>query len=46
MMMTSGTGVHYKGWIDCGGQIMKKEGITSFYKGMGANILRSKLNQI
>jgi solute carrier family 25 (adenine nucleotide translocator) protein 4/5/6/31 len=40
MMMTSGTGVHYKGWIDCGGQILKNEGVTSFFKGNGANILR------
>ena len=40
MMMTSGTGVHYKNWVDCGGQILKNEGITSFFKGNGANILR------
>jgi len=46
MMMTSGTGVHYKGWLDCGGQILKNEGVTSFFKGNAANILRGKLNQI
>jgi len=40
MMMTSGTGVHYKSAFDAGGQIMKNEGITSFFKGNGANILR------
>merc|ERR1712003_296043 len=40
MMMTSGTGVHYKNWIDCGAQILKNEGVTSFFKGNGANILR------
>jgi len=40
MMMTSGTGVHYKGWVDCGAQILKNEGVTSFFKGNAANILR------
>jgi len=40
MMMTSGTGVHYKNWVDCGAQILKNEGVTSFFKGNGANILR------
>merc|ERR1712235_22032 len=40
MMMTSGTGVHYKSAFDAGGQILKNEGITSFFKGNGANILR------
>jgi len=40
MMMTSGTGVHYKNWMDAGGQILKNEGMTSFFKGNGANILR------
>lgn len=39
-MMTSGTGVHYKNWVDCGAQILKNEGVTSFFKGNGANILR------
>merc|ERR1711935_903132 len=40
MMMTSGTGVHYKSAFDARGQIIKNEGITSFFKGNGANILR------
>merc|ERR1711976_225716 len=40
MMMTSGTGVHYKSAFDAGGQILKNEGIMSFFKGNGANILR------
>merc|ERR1719277_1702152 len=40
IMMTSGTGVHYKNWVDCGAQILKNEGVTSFFKGNGANILR------
>ena len=40
MMMTSGTGVHYKNWVDCGAQILKNEGVTSFFKGIGVNILR------
>ncbi|KAJ7046963.1 hypothetical protein C8F04DRAFT_1387472 [Mycena alexandri] len=40
MMMTSGTGVHYKSWIDAGRQIMAKEGVKSLFKGAGANILR------
>jgi solute carrier family 25 (adenine nucleotide translocator) protein 4/5/6/31 len=40
MMMTSGTGVTYNGAFDCAGQIMKAEGIGSFFKGAGANILR------
>jgi solute carrier family 25 (adenine nucleotide translocator) protein 4/5/6/31 len=40
MMMTSGGGVHYNGSFDCAGQIMKNEGMKSFFKGAGANILR------
>jgi len=40
MMMTSGTGVNYKNSLDCAAQIMKGEGIPSFFKGAGANILR------
>jgi solute carrier family 25 (adenine nucleotide translocator) protein 4/5/6/31 len=40
MMMTSGTGVKYNGSIDCAVQIWKKEGIKSYFKGAGANILR------
>jgi solute carrier family 25 (adenine nucleotide translocator) protein 4/5/6/31 len=40
MMMTSGEAAKYAGSIDCAMQIMKKEGVGSFFKGAGANILR------
>jgi solute carrier family 25 (adenine nucleotide translocator) protein 4/5/6/31 len=40
MMMTSGTGVHYKSSLDCGIQVIKSEGFMSLMKGAGANILR------
>jgi len=40
MMMTSGEAVKYSSSLDCGRQIMAKEGIGSFFKGAGANILR------
>jgi len=40
MMMTSGEAVKYSGSIDCTVQVFKGEGILSFYKGAGANILR------
>ena len=40
MMMTSGEAVKYKGSIDCAIQIAKREGVMSFMKGAGANILR------
>ena len=40
MMMTSGETVQYKGSIDCARVILKNEGIKSFFKGAGANILR------
>lgn len=40
MMMTSGQAVKYNGSFDCTMQIMKTEGVTSFFKGAGANILR------
>jgi len=40
MMMTSGEAVNYSGSIDCTVQVLKNEGILSFYKGAGANILR------
>ena len=40
MMMTSGEAVKYKGSLDCAIQIMKNEGMMSFMKGAGANILR------
>jgi solute carrier family 25 (adenine nucleotide translocator) protein 4/5/6/31 len=41
MMMTSGEGVKYKGSMDAAAQIMAKEGVKSFFKGAGANILRA-----
>jgi len=40
MMMTSGQAVKYKSSIDCGAQIIKAEGVSSLFKGAGANILR------
>lgn len=40
MMMTSGAAVKYNGSLDCTMQILKNEGIPSFFKGAGANILR------
>ncbi|TDL26115.1 ATP:ADP antiporter [Rickenella mellea] len=40
MMMTSGGAVHYKSLFDAGSQIMAKEGVSSLFKGGGANILR------
>ena len=40
MMMTSGEAVKYNGSIDCGMVILKNEGVKSFFKGAGANILR------
>merc|ERR1719347_2579945 len=40
MMMTYGTGVHYKSSIDCGMQVLKSEGFMSMMKGAGANVLR------
>jgi len=40
MMMTSGEKVHYNGMMDCGRQIVKAEGVSSLFKGAGANILR------
>jgi len=40
MMMTSGEAVKYSGSMDCAVQVLKNEGIKSFYKGAGANILR------
>merc|ERR1711874_375683 len=40
MMMTSGQAVKYKGSIDCTRQILKTEGVTSLFKGAGANVLR------
>lgn len=40
MMMTSGQAVKYNGSLDCTMQILKGEGVTSFFKGAGANVLR------
>lgn len=40
MMMTVGSGAKYKNSIDCGIQILKKDGASAFMKGAGANILR------
>jgi len=40
MMMTSGAAVKYNGSLDCTVQILKTEGVTSFFKGAGANVLR------
>jgi len=40
MMMTSGAAVKYNGSLDCTMQIVKSEGVTSLFKGAGANILR------
>lgn len=41
MMMTSGEAVKYKSSADAFAQIYQKEGMASFFKGAGANILRS-----
>lgn len=40
MMMTSGAAVKYNGSMDCTMQILKNEGVTSLFKGAGANVLR------
>jgi solute carrier family 25 (adenine nucleotide translocator) protein 4/5/6/31 len=40
MMMTSGSSVHYKSFVDAGRQIMLKEGPKALFAGAGANILR------
>jgi len=40
MMMTSGEAVKYSGSVDCTVQVLRNEGVTSFFKGAGANILR------
>ncbi|KAH3677619.1 hypothetical protein WICMUC_001722 [Wickerhamomyces mucosus] len=40
MMMTSGQAIKYKGALDAFTQILAKEGVTSLFKGCGANILR------
>jgi len=41
MMMKSGEAVKYNGSMDCAAQILKNEGVASFFKGAGANILRA-----
>jgi solute carrier family 25 (adenine nucleotide translocator) protein 4/5/6/31 len=40
MMMTSGEKVKYTSSIQCASVIMKNEGVKSFFKGAGANVLR------
>ncbi|CCF56813.1 hypothetical protein KAFR_0B05170 [Kazachstania africana CBS 2517] len=40
MMMTSGQQVKYNGSFDCFKQIISHEGVTSLFKGCGANIFR------
>jgi len=40
MMMTSGEAVKYKSSWDCASQVIKKEGVSSLFKGAGANVLR------
>ncbi|CAF9918242.1 MAG: hypothetical protein GOMPHAMPRED_001461 [Gomphillus americanus] len=40
LMMTSGEAVKYNGSMDAARQIYAKEGMRSFFKGAGANILR------
>jgi solute carrier family 25 (adenine nucleotide translocator) protein 4/5/6/31 len=40
MMMTSGAKEKYKGSIDCTVKIIRSEGVSSLFKGAGANILR------
>lgn len=41
MMMTSGAAVKYKSSFDAASQIYAKEGMRSFFKGAGANVLRA-----
>ncbi|WFD34660.1 hypothetical protein MCUN1_001501 [Malassezia cuniculi] len=40
MMMTSGSGKAYKSMFDAASSIIAKEGVSSMFKGAGANILR------
>jgi len=40
MMMTSGAAEKYKNSMHCAMEIFKKEGVYSFFKGAGANVLR------
>jgi solute carrier family 25 (adenine nucleotide translocator) protein 4/5/6/31 len=41
MMMTSGEAVKYRSSMHAFGEIIKKEGVASLFKGAGANILRA-----
>lgn len=41
MMMTSGQAVKYNGAFDCFKKIVANEGVSSLFKGCGANILRA-----
>jgi len=41
MMMTSGEAVKYRSSMHCASEIIKKEGVSSLFKGAGANILRA-----
>jgi solute carrier family 25 (adenine nucleotide translocator) protein 4/5/6/31 len=41
MMMTSGEAVKYKSSMHAFGEIVKKEGVKSLFKGAGANVLRA-----
>jgi len=41
MMMTSGEKVKYSGSLDCFNKIVQAEGVSSLFKGAGANILRA-----
>lgn len=41
MMMTSGEAVKYRSSIHCAQEILAKEGVSSMFKGAGANILRA-----
>jgi solute carrier family 25 (adenine nucleotide translocator) protein 4/5/6/31 len=40
MMMTSGEAEKFSGSIDCARKILAKEGVKSFFKGAGANVIR------
>lgn len=40
MMMTSGAAVKYRNSFHCSAEIYRAEGVSSFFKGAGANILR------
>lgn len=41
MMMTSGEAVKYKSSMHCFSEVVKAEGVSSLFKGAGANILRA-----